>query len=185
MALTVNTAINRVLARFAEGETPLAYPADLEGLIPKVLERTAEMVAVHPNPNVRQLLRKDFSISIASGVGSLASAFADAEPPLLSALPLAYMVTTAGDLMHNLPDRVQLGLTRPVGFFIYWTNDNSTLRTRNKDGSLTSLTTTVTGTTQYVPAITSVNGKELEEIFLDEFEKLIRARPATQEVQAT
>lgn len=184
MALTVLTAIDRIMSRLNEGPTPLVYPADIQPLITDALERTAEIVADSDNPDTRQLLRKDFTITVTAGTGSFAAAFADTEPPLRKSLPSAYMVTTGGDVMQNLPDRVQLGLARPLNFYIYWINDNGTLRTRNKDGSLTSLTTTVTGTVNYVPIITSIDGQELETIFLDVLEKAVRDRVGEQAGQA-
>lgn len=184
MALTVLTAISRVLSRLNDQGVQVILPPDLQPLILDALEKTAEAVAGNSNPNTRQLLRKDFTITITSGVGSLATAFADAEPPLLSALPSAYMVTSGGAIMQNLPDRQQLSLTRPQGFYIYWTNDNATIRTRNTDNSLTSLSTTVTGTVNYVPAITSINGKELETIFLDQLELMVKERFAVPQAEA-
>jgi hypothetical protein len=186
MALTVLTAISRVMSRLNDQGVQVILPPDLQPLITDALEKTAEVVANNQNPNIRQLLRKDFTITVSSGTGSLAAAFADAEPPLLGALPSAYMSTSSGAVMQNLPDRQQLSLTRPLGFYVYWINDNGTLRTRNTDGSLTSLSTTVTGTVNYVPAITSINGKELETIFLDQLELMVKERFAVaQDAQAT
>lgn len=186
MALTNLTAIDRVLSRLNEQGVQVVLPPDIQPLLKDALEKTAEVVAGSESPNVRQLLRKDFSITIASGTGSFAAALADAEPPLLRALPMAYMVTSAGDVMQNLPDRQQLGLTRPIGFFVYWVLDNATIRTKNKDGSLTSLSTTVTGTVNYVPIITSITGQELETTFLDVLERMVKNRYSvpTGEVQA-
>lgn len=176
MALTVQTAIDRVMSRLNEGGTPVVLPPDIQPLITDSLEQTAEVVSGSSSPQVRQLLRKDFSIAVASGVGSFATAFADPEPPLRRALPTAYLVTAAGDVMQNLPDRTQLSLARPLGFFVYWILDGVILRTRNKDGSLTSLSTTVTATVTFVPLITSIDGQEIEEIFLSVLERLIKNR---------
>lgn len=78
--------------------------------------------------------------------------------------------------MQRLPDRAQLSLSRPLGFYIYWINDDGTLRTRNTDGSLTSLSTTVTCTANFIPIITSIAGQELETIFLDVLERGLKSR---------
>lgn len=181
MALTNLTAINRALAYLDEDGTPAAYPADVQTLIGDALKKLALTVAAHPDN--RQLLRRDYSITITSGTGSLATALATTEPPLIEALPSAHLLITSGtNPMQYLPDRAQLSLTRPLGFFIYWTNDESTIRTRNTDGSLSSLSTTITATCNYIPLISSVP-TQLEDQFVALLAGEIKSRTPQSAVQ--
>lgn len=176
MALTNLIAINRALAYLDEAGTPAAYPADVQTLIGDALKRFAVVVAASETD--RQLLRKDYSITITSGVGSFAAAMATTEPPLIEAIPTAYLVITSGaSPMQYLPDRAQLTLTRPLGFFIYWSYDEGNLRTRNTDGSLTSLSTTVTATMQYIPLISSVPS-QLENRLIEILVEMLKTRGA-------
>lgn len=177
MALTVLTAINRAIERLGENsppgaQTPLIDSADAQALIPDALKRFAEIVA--QNSELAPLLRKDFSVAVSSGTGSLTAALTDTEPLLAKYLPMAYVVTSSGVQLHYLPDRTQLGLTRS-NILPYFTNDEGTIRTRNTDGSLTSLSTTLTVTGQYSPTIGDVP-TQIEEMFIDVLAGMIQAR---------
>lgn len=178
MALTVLTAVNRAIERLGEGNTPVIEPADAQALIPDALKRLAGLVG--QNAELAPLLRKDFSVTVTSGTGSLTTALTAAEPLLAKFLPMAYVVTSTGVQLHYLPDRTQLGLGRPM-MIPYYTNDEGTIRTRNTDGSLTSLSTTLTITAQYSPTIGDVP-TQIEEMFIDVLAGMIQAR--TQEAAA-
>lgn len=182
MALTVLTAINRALGRLAEGDTPMAYPADDQVLVTDALRMFS--IAMAQDPQNAQLLRKDFFIAATSGVGSLSASLAAAEPMIAEFLPTAHLVAMGSTTpMQYLPDRFQLSLARPLGFFVYFCNDQGTLRTRNTDGSLSSLNTTVTATAQYTPTIGDVP-TQLEELFLNMLAEIIKSRALPQPAQA-
>lgn len=175
MALTVLTAISRVLSRINEGPTPTVLPPDVEPLIPDALKKFAQIVG--KDPDTRQLLRKDFSVAVVSGVGSLTASLTAAEPLLTEFLPSAHVVTANGVQLHYLPDRTQLNLARPT-MLGYYINDESVLRTRNTpDGSLTSLNTTLTITGQCVLTIGDVPS-QLEELYVDVLEGMVKERMA-------
>jgi hypothetical protein len=178
MALTVLTAINRAIERLGEGERPVIDPADAQALIPDALKRFAEIVA--QNSELAPLLRTDFSVTVSSGTGSLTTALTASEPLLAKFLPMAYVVTSTGVQLHYLPDRTQLGLSRS-NILPYYCNDKGTIRTRNTDGSLTSLSTTLTITGQYSPTISNVP-TQIEELFIDVLAGMIQAR--TQQPEA-
>lgn len=172
MALTVKTAINRVKGRLNEQGVEVILPPDVERLIPDALRRFA--LLVNSSAEMSPLLRKDFSIVVASGVGSLTASLTAAEPLLAECLPNAHLVASTNTTpMQYLPDRFQLSLSRPLGFFIYFCNDQGTLRTRNTDGSLTSLNTTVTATAQYIPTIGNVP-TQLEDLFITTLADMIK-----------
>lgn len=148
--MTALELIDQVLSKL--GEAQIAGP-EIEGVLPQALRALARQVAYSPN---RELLRKDFSVSVASGTGDLTTALTASEPLLLECIDHAAIYGTSDTTpWQYLPDRVQLGLKRP-SMFVYFTVDKSTLRTRNTDGSLTSLTTTATVTSNYVPSLANV-----------------------------
>lgn len=173
MALTNLTAIDRAISRFAEGDQPIVFPSDVLPLITDSLKRFAQIVA--GNPQTAPLLREDFIVTVTSGTGSLSASLSAAEPLLAEFLPMAYVVTSGGVQLHYLADRTQLNLARPtmLGYFI---NDEGTIRTRNmSDGSLTSLSTTLTITGQFVPTIGDVP-VQLEELYLNVLAEMIKER---------
>lgn len=171
MALTNLTAIDKALSRLNEMGVQVVMPPDVVPLIDTALERFALMIA---GTKDAQLLRKDFSVAVASGVGDLSVALAASEPLLQECVGGAFVVSTAGVQFHYLPDRTQLNLMRPA-IVPYWINDKGTLRTRNTDGSLTSLTTTLTVTGQFKPIISSIP-TQIQEKFIDVLAGTIRER---------
>ena len=142
---------DRVLGKL---EGKIAGP-EIEQVLPTALSMLAERVAKSTEPSYSQLLKKDFAVTVTNGTGSLTTPLTASEPLLVEYLPQAIAVTSSGVRLHYLPDRTQLELDRPR-LFIWYTVDNSTLRTKNTDGSLTSLSTTVTITANYVPTLASV-----------------------------
>lgn len=149
--MTTLELIDRVLNKLGEPSN-VAGP-EIEAIIPSALSQFASQVANDSRPHMRELLRKDFSVTVTSGIGDLSTHLAASEPLIIENVPSAYLLVSSGlTPMQSLPDRVQLGLTRTTAV-IWYTIDGSTLRTRNTDGSLTTLTTTVTLTGNYVPTI--------------------------------
>jgi hypothetical protein len=130
---------DRVLAKL---EGAIAGP-EIEQVLPTALSMLAKKVAESKEPSYCQLLKKDFSVTVTSGTGSLTTPLTASEPLLVEYLPQATVSTAGGVKLHYLPDRTQLELDRPK-LLIWYTVDNSTLRTKNTDGSLSSLNTTVT-----------------------------------------
>jgi hypothetical protein len=159
--MTTFELIDRVLSKLGE-PSPVAGP-EIEGILPIALRSFALMTAAGPN---RELLRKDFTVTITAGVGDLDASLTDAEPLLLEAIANAEIYSTGGTTPWQfLPDRTQLGLVRPA-LFIYYTVEKSNLRTRNTDSSLTSLSTTATVTASYVPTLTNVPSS-IEDLLVD------------------
>lgn len=171
MALTNLTAISKAVSRLNELGVEVILPPDIVPLISTALERFALVIAGSKDA---QLLRKDFTVAITSGTGDLATPLAASEPLLQECIGGAYVVSTAGVQFHYLPDRTQLSLSRPT-MIPYWTNDRGTMRTRNTDGSLTSLSTTLTVTGQYKPIISSIP-TQAEERFIDVLAQVIKER---------
>lgn len=152
--------------------------------IPTALQNLAEKIARDPRPDIRNLLRKDFSVTVTSGIGSLTTALTASEPLLINEIKAGNLFVTSGTTPCQwLPDRTQLGLTRP-NFFIWYTVDLSTIRTRNTDGLLTSLNTTITLSGNYVPLLSSVPAT-LEDEFLDSLMAVMQgAKDQPEEVAA-
>lgn len=170
--MTTFELIDRVLSKLGE-PSPIAGP-EIEGILPLALRAFAVMIAAGPN---RELLRKDFSVTITAGVGDLTASLDAAEPLLLEAMQSAEIYSTGGTTPWQfLPDRAQLGLSRP-NMFVYYTVEKTNLRTRNTDSSLTSLATTATVTASYVPALSSVPSS-IEDILVDVVIRVLMPAPA-------
>ncbi len=148
--MTALDLIDIVLSKI--GETTIAGP-EIEGILPLALSKLSVRVA---DSSDRPLLRKDFAITVTAGVADLTTHLTATEPLLMECINHAEIYSSGGTTPWQfLPDRVQLGLTRPQ-MFIYFAIDKSDLRTRNTDGSLTSLGVSATITASYVPLLASV-----------------------------
>lgn len=161
--MTTLELVDQVLSRVGEpNKYNLAGP-EIEGIVPVALAKFGDTVAA--DPMIRELLKKDFSVTVTSGTGSLVAAFTATEPLLIECLPWSQVYGSGAQPLQWLPDRVQLGLDRPR-MFAYYTVDKSTLRTRNTDGLLTSMSDTLTISGNYTPLITNVP-PVLEDMFVD------------------
>lgn len=176
MSLTLSDVLARVKPRIAP-MTPWNEWArldfDIAVAIPTALNRFGEKIANDPRTDIRNLLRKNFSVTITSGVGDLSTALTGAEPLIINEIMAGNSYVTNGTQpCQHLPDRTQLGLTRP-NFFIYYCIDSSNIRTRNTDGSLSSLNTTLTITGNYAPLLSSVPS-QMEDEFIDAVINVVR-----------
>ena len=180
MSLTVAQIVDTIRERGLELDGP-----EVDAALPAALNAFGDKIAKDARPDIRNLLRKDFSVTITSGTGSLSTAFTASEPLIAENVKDGNLYVTSGTTPCQwLPDRTQLGLTRPA-FFIYYTIDGTTLRTRNiTDGSLTSLSTTMTVTGNYVPLLSSVPS-QLEDELVEEVIKVItEMRQSAQQAEA-
>lgn len=143
--------IDRVLAKM---EGKIAGP-EVEQILPTALSLLGKRTAESKQSSIPQLLKKEFTVTVAAGVGSVTTALTADEPLLPEYLPQALAYTSDGVLLHFLPDRVQLGLERSK-LVMWYTVDSSTFRTKDRSGSENSLNTTVTITANFTPLIGSV-----------------------------
>jgi hypothetical protein len=100
------------------------------------------------------LIQRDFTISLTDGAGSLSAAYV-ASPTLIASDGEYWAVLVDGEAGYSswLPDRQSISLGR-IKFTSYFCVDGDTLRTRDRNGSLTGFTgvnATVSG-----PAILSL-----------------------------
>lgn len=182
MSLTTSDVLARVKPCIAPA-TPwdkwTRLDFDIAVAIPTALNRFGEKIAADLRPDIRNLLRKDFAVTITNGTGSLAAALTAAEPLIINEIMAGNAYVTNGTQPCQwLVDRAQLGLTRPP-FFIYYCIDNSSVRTLNTDRSLTSLNTTLTITSNYTPSLTSVPF-QLEDNFIDLVVEIMSPLPAVE-----
>lgn len=84
-------------------EAELSKPR-IVSFVPSVLQTLANRIANHTidRPAVRELLRKDFSVSVVSGVGALGTSMTAAEP-LLEEFARGWVVTSTSDLTLGRP----------------------------------------------------------------------------------
>jgi hypothetical protein len=155
---------DRVLSKL--GENGPIYGGDIEMAAENALHRFATNVAYSPRRWMRELLRKDFSVTITSGTGDLTASLTASEPLMIDrSWADNFFITSGTTPLQPLPDRTQLSFTRST-MFIYYTIDGNTIRTRNTDGSLSSLSTTLTITGNYVPTLANVPD-QLTDDFVD------------------
>lgn len=123
--------------------------------IPRALLDFSEAIAASSD---RELLRKDYSISLVSGTASLTATLAASEPPLVSRWVGWVLYCSDSTYPYQpLPDRPRLLMSDPVGLG-YMTLDGTTLRTKSAAaGSLTALTETATLRANYLVSLANIS----------------------------
>ena len=174
--MTVLELIDRVLSRL--GEPNIIFGPEIEAALPTCLNRFGDLVS--KTVWQRNLLEKDFTVTVASGVGDMTTALTASEPLIIEGMPNNEVFLT-GVLIpaQYLPELPQLKLDRPK-LVAYYTVHGSSLFIRNTDGSLTSYTGTVTIHGSYIPAIASVPD-QLKDMFVDVVVDYLQPQPAQPE----
>lgn len=130
--MTENQAAQLLLERLKVTEAEMPKPA-IVSFFPSILQTLASRIAdkTIDRPAVRELLRKDFSVSVSSGVGDLSSDFTAAEP-LLEGFARGWVVTSSSDLILGRAqaysykaDRASINHGLPVGLGFYTVDGNS------------------------------------------------------------
>jgi hypothetical protein len=156
-----NTFTQLVLERMGMSESQLSKPR-IASFIGSTLQTLANRIADHTinRPVVRELLRKDFSISVGAGVGSLASAMSATEA-LLTEFARGWVVTSTSDLTLGRPypysyvaDRASFQHDRPKGLG-YFTVDGTSLLVMTTTGNRANSGTYIVHA-NYVPTLASL-----------------------------
>jgi hypothetical protein len=166
--------IERSIARLGLEASDAHTDADLEPLVDDALKGYFTSVATGDDDGKRQLIFADYTVALTAGVGSLATHYTSG---LIPAAHKHWRVLVAGETLLSswLPDRqsINMGRNKLVSFFCA---DGSTLRTRDRTGSLTGFTAvnaTVSGPS--VLAIGSVP-EQLESELIDTFVEIVKGR---------
>lgn len=138
--------------------------ARYDAMVNQAMSLLAQEVAA----NQSQLLQKDFSVTISSGLGSLTTSLTASEPMLLLSAPLAPISDiTSSDATQPwqyLPGLDQIYLDRPTFGMVFYTVNGSDLIATDTTGALSSLSTTAVCHTYFVPLPASLSGTpQLEE----------------------
>lgn len=158
----VEAAIRRVV--------PAPAPEDLPSLrtamrlrIKPALERLSVKVAENPDRGVRNFLRRSFAttVTLTSGVGSLAALLADARPLLLASIRSADIRDSAGTRLQMLADRASLPADGPAAFAFGATEGSSLYTVNAADGAATV-------TANFVETDVSLLPAGLEPMLIDE-----------------
>lgn len=143
-------------------DIPLARYDVLE---PQARAIMAQKIAVDPSERIRAQLRKDFSLSVASGVVSLTTVMTASEPLIDQALDRALITSTDSSYPWQYMDYTLLTLERPAFGLIYYGVKSGNLHATDTTGVLGSLTTTATCNCGYVPLAATLSGDlTLEEL---------------------
>lgn len=155
MALTDKSVINRVRELTGLSEAELPRPRIL-ALMQDARVQLAREIASSDKPFQRQILRKEFTASLADGVADLSSLTTDDEPILLEKLSVSEVY--AEDFtqpLQSLASRSLLSLDRPAVFGYYTLSGDSLYTANVEDGTLTF-------TAAFVPSFDSITKRELE-----------------------
>jgi hypothetical protein len=162
-----NQAAQWVLERLGSTEQELPKPR-IVSFIPSALQALANKVADpqgKTRQGVRELLRKDFSVSVTSGVGALTTPLTASEPLLLE-FARGYLVYNTADTRYPYSycaDKGSLLDDRPLGLG-YFTINGTDLLVVTSVGSRTP-TATYTVRAPYVPTLALLPGT-LDDDFL-------------------
>jgi hypothetical protein len=149
---------------------------NLVAMVPDALKRLTKAFAQFPESDARrQLFEAETTVALTAGVGDLAA---------LEAANYLPDTIDPGNISHAssswplqpLADESQLNFPWPR-FYIYYCIAGNQIKTRNTDGSLTSLSGTLGVVAMKIPTISELK-EQLWAEFLDEME--ILAMPAAQ-----
>lgn len=172
--MTTIELIQRAVARLGLEDSETVNDVDLEPLVDDALKSYFTAVATGEDDDKRNLIYADYTVALTSGTGSLTTAL---NAGLIAAAAKHWRVLVAGEtlLSSYLPDRQSIGMGRNK-LVSYFCADASTLRTRDRNGSLTGFTgvnATVSGPS--VLAIGSVP-ETLEEEVVTRMAELVAGR---------
>lgn len=177
--MTENQYAQLLLERLSATEAMLPKPR-IVSFLPSIMQTLANRIADHTinRPSVRELLRKDFSVSVASGTVSLTTPLTAAEP-LLEEFARGWIVTSVSDLTLGRAmaysfcvDKASFQQDKPKGIG-YFLADGSSLYVMTTQGVRTPTATYVIHGS-YVPIITNLP-VSLEDDALNVGVELLRA----------
>jgi hypothetical protein len=119
---------------------PSAIPR-LRAGVRAALERLSVKVAASPDRQVRNLLRRQFAttVTISSGVGSLAALLSDPRPLMLEKIREADIRDSGGVRLQMLADRASLPSDAPSGF-AFGAVEGTSLYTENAASGAATIT---------------------------------------------
>lgn len=149
--------------------------ARYDAMVNQAMTLLGEEIANSPVERMRNQLKKDFSITVTSGVGSLTTALTASEPMLDQAINQATITSADSSFpWQYIPTYEVLSLSRPTYGLIYFSVKNGNLVCTDTDGVLGSLSTTATASANYVPLPSSLSGMlDLEDRAITILAKLV------------
>lgn len=175
MSLSRTSLCDRAWLKNQSGPAAQIPLARYDAMVNQAMAIMAQAIASDPSERVRNQLKKDFLITVSSGVGSLTTALTASEPMLEQAINQA-TVTSADSSFpwQYIPTYEVLSLSRPTYGLIYFSIKNGSLVPTDTDGVLGSLSTTATVSANYVPLPATLSGNlDLEEQGIATLAKLV------------
>lgn len=179
MSLSRQSLVDRAYLRNQSlGGTVAAVPyARYDPLVPQAMTRLAKMVADSPMERLRNQLKKDFTVTVTSGAGSLTTPLTASEPLLDNAIDKATVTSADSDYAWQyLPTYELLTLQRPISGLVYFTVIGSSLKcTDPSSGAVASLSTTATLSANYIPLPATLSGyADLETMSIEVLAQMAR-----------
>jgi|SRR5882724_3345916 len=146
------------------GGAPASVPyARYDALAPQAMAVLARRVAA--DKDMADLLRKDFSLTVASGTASLTTPLTASEPLMIQFLQFAKITSAdSNQPWQYLHDFTLLSLSRPTFGLIFFTVEGSSLQCTDTTGATGSLSTTATANSSFIPLVATISGiGDLEE----------------------
>jgi hypothetical protein len=168
MTISRQSLVDRAYIRLTEKGYQCSF-LRLDAMVQGAMTSMAMKVAVSPDEQLRNELRKDFSLSVGSGVASLTASLIATEPMIGSALQRAMITSADSSFPWQFIDYTILTLERPAFGLIYFGVKGTSLFCSDTTGVLGALTTTATANASYVPLVATISGKaDLEELAIQE-----------------
>lgn len=181
MTISRTSLVDRAYLRNLSRGVQTPY-ARYDSLVSQAMSSLARKVAESGS----DLLKKDFSLGVSSGTYSLTTHLTASEPLLLGFLLKAKITSSdSSQPWQPLPDFAQLSLERPTFGMIYFTVNGTSVIAADTNGALSSLTTTATARTYFVPLPATLSGNlQLEEMAIEELSILAGGQDAGEQAAA-
>lgn len=175
MTLSRTSLVDRAYLKNQSGPSAQIPYARYDAMVNQAMAVVGQLVAANPDERVRNQLKKDFSITVTSGVGSLTTAKSASEPMLDHALNQATITSADSDQpWQYIPTYEQLSLSRPTYGLIYFSVKNGSLVCTDTNGDLAALNTTATASCNFVPLPATLSGLlDLEELSVSTLARMV------------
>lgn len=180
MTMSRQSLCDRAWLKNQTGPAASVPLARYDAMVSQAMAVMAQLVAANPNERVRNQLKKNFTVTVTNGIGSLTVATTAAEPMLDHTLNQA-TITSADSAQpwQYIPTYEVLSLNRPAYGLIYFTVRNGNIECSDLNGDLGVLDTSATLSANFVPLPETISGMlDLEELAIATLAKVVAGMEA-------
>lgn len=159
MTMSRISLVERAWLKNQNGSAASIPLARYDAMVSQAMAEMAQEIANDPNERIRNQLKKDFTVTVTLGVGSLTASLTASEPMMDQSIHQATITSAeSSQPWQYIPTFEVLSLSRPTYGLIYFTIKNGSIVATDLNGDLSALSTSATVSINYVPLPASLSG---------------------------